>query len=75
LRLLSETLLTVSLGDLNGIWKESFPKDFDIDNALREICGEWQKEMEEIAWGILRLPETPFALSFESCSTNLSWPS
>ena len=35
--------------DLYGIWKDGFPKDFDIDAALREIRGEWQKEIEEIA--------------------------
>ena len=34
--------------DLYGIWKEGFPKDFDINAALREIRGEWQKEVEEI---------------------------
>jgi len=34
--------------DLYGIWKDGFPKDFDIDTALREIRGEWQKEIEEI---------------------------
>jgi len=34
--------------DLYGIWKDSFPKDFDIDTTLREVRGEWQKEMEEI---------------------------
>jgi len=34
--------------DLHGIWKDGFPKDFDIDGALREIRGEWQKEVEEI---------------------------
>lgn len=34
--------------DLYGIWKDGFPKDFDIDPALREIRGEWQKEVEEI---------------------------
>ena len=34
--------------DLYGIWKDGFPKDFDIDAALREIRGEWQKEVEEI---------------------------
>ena len=34
--------------DLYGIWKDSFPKDFDIDAALREIRGEWQREVEEI---------------------------
>ena len=34
--------------DLYGIWKNGFPKDFDIDVALREIRGEWQREVEEI---------------------------
>ena len=34
--------------DLYGIWKDGFPKDFDIDAALREIRGEWQREVEEI---------------------------
>jgi hypothetical protein len=34
--------------DLYGIWKDGFPKDFDIDGALREIRGEWQREVEEI---------------------------
>jgi len=36
------------LRDLYGIWKDGFPKDFDIDAALREIRGEWQREVEEI---------------------------
>ena len=35
--------------DLYGIWRDGFPKDFDIDAALREIRGEWQKEIEQIA--------------------------
>ena len=34
--------------DLYGIWKDRFPKDFDLDSALREIRGEWQKEIQEI---------------------------
>jgi hypothetical protein len=34
--------------DLYGIWKDGFPKDFDVDVALREIRGEWEKEVEEI---------------------------
>ena len=34
--------------DLYGIWRDGFPKDFDIDAALREIRGEWQREVEEI---------------------------
>ena len=34
--------------DLYGIWKYGFPRDFDIDAALREIRGEWQKEVDEI---------------------------
>jgi len=34
--------------DLYGIWKDGFPQDFDIDAALREVRGEWQREVEEI---------------------------
>ena len=34
--------------DLYGIWKDGFPQDFDIDASLREIRGEWQREVEEI---------------------------
>ena len=34
--------------DLYGIWKDGFPQDFDIDAALREIRGAWQREVEEI---------------------------
>ena len=34
--------------DLYGIWKDGFPQDFDVDAALREIRGEWQREVEEI---------------------------
>jgi hypothetical protein len=25
--------------DLYGIWKDGFPKDFDVESALREIRG------------------------------------
>jgi len=35
--------------DLYGIWKDSFPGDFDVSAALREIRGEWQKEIQEFA--------------------------
>jgi hypothetical protein len=35
--------------DLYGIWKDGFPSDFDVDSALREIRGEWQKEVQKIA--------------------------
>jgi len=35
--------------DLYGIWKGAFPTDFDVDATLREIRGEWQKEIQEIA--------------------------
>ena len=35
--------------DLYGIWKNGFPEDFDTDAALREIRGEWQKKIEDIA--------------------------
>jgi hypothetical protein len=34
--------------DLFGIWKGAFPTDFDVNTALREIRGEWQKEIQEI---------------------------
>lgn len=44
----NETGLNRRPRDLCGIWKDGFPKDFDIDAALREIRGEWQKEIEEI---------------------------
>ena len=35
--------------DLYGIWKDGFPSDFDVDAVLREIRGEWHKEVQEIA--------------------------
>lgn len=34
--------------DLCGIWKDKFPEDFDIDQALKEIRSEWLKEMDEL---------------------------
>jgi hypothetical protein len=37
------------LRDLYGIWKGAFPGDFDVDDTLHEIRGEWQKEIQEIA--------------------------
>ena len=33
--------------DLYGVWKDSFPEDFDIDSALYEIRHEWEKEWPE----------------------------
>jgi len=33
---------------LRGIWKDKFPKDADIDAALKEIRDEWKTELEEI---------------------------
>ena len=44
----SESGLNRRPRDLYGIWKDGFPKDFDIDGALREIRGEWRREVEEI---------------------------
>ena len=35
--------------DLYDIWKAGFPKDFDIDGALRSVRGDWRKEIKEIA--------------------------
>jgi hypothetical protein len=35
--------------NLYGIWKGAFPTDFDVDDSLREIRGEWHKEVQEIA--------------------------
>jgi len=33
--------------DMAGRWQAYFPTDFDIDNALREIRHEWEKEWTE----------------------------
>ena len=44
----NETGLNRRPRDLYGIWKDGFPQDFDVDAALREIRGEWQREVEEI---------------------------
>jgi len=33
---------------LYGIWRDKFPEDFDIDNALKEIRSEWETEMDEL---------------------------
>ncbi len=35
--------------DLEGRWQGAFPPDFDLDQALQEIRGEWLKELEWIA--------------------------
>ena len=43
----NETGLNRRPRDLCGIWKDGFPQDFDIDAALLEIRGEWQREAEE----------------------------
>lgn len=32
---------------LYGAWEGKFPKDFDVDAALKEIRGEWLKEWED----------------------------
>src|SRR5687767_450504 len=33
---------------LYGSWNELFPKDFDVDAALREIRSEWTNEWDEV---------------------------
>jgi hypothetical protein len=33
---------------LRGVWQNSFPEDFDVDGALREIRHEWEKEWPEV---------------------------
>jgi len=30
--------------DLYGIWRDRFPADFDLDAALSDIRGEWERE-------------------------------
>ncbi|MBI3959243.1 MAG: hypothetical protein HY328_10575 [Chloroflexi bacterium] len=34
--------------DLFGIWKDGFPKDFDIDKELYEIRHAWEAEWESL---------------------------
>lgn len=34
------------LVSLRGSWKIDFPKDFDLDESLREIRDEWKKELD-----------------------------
>jgi len=29
---------------LYGVWRGQFPEDVDLDEALREIRGQWQEE-------------------------------
>lgn len=33
---------------LRGSWAKYFPKDFDIDEDLRQIRTEWEKEIDEL---------------------------
>jgi hypothetical protein len=33
--------------DLYGIWRGKFPEELDIEKEIREIRGEWKKELEE----------------------------
>ena len=35
--------------DLFGTWKESVPKEIDIDTILADIRGSWQSEMKDLA--------------------------
>ena len=32
---------------LRGTWKDAFPPDLDLDQELKEICSEWEKEWEK----------------------------
>lgn len=32
---------------LYGVWKNKFPEDVDIDEALKEIRGQWTEDLEE----------------------------
>jgi len=33
---------------LRGSWAKYFPKDFDINEDLRQIRTEWEKEIDEL---------------------------
>jgi len=33
---------------LYGIWRDKFPTDIDIDEALKEIRGGWQKRLGDL---------------------------
>ncbi len=35
---------TTTLPSLAGRWQAYFPADFELDRALQEIRGEWEKE-------------------------------
>jgi hypothetical protein len=43
----TKAVLTVDLATCTESGRDGFPQDFDIDAALREIRGEWQREVEE----------------------------
>ncbi len=47
-RLRTRTFEAKKPQSLRGIWKDKFPKDADIDAALKEIRDEWKIELEEI---------------------------
>ena len=36
---------------LRGSWAKYFPKDFDLDEELKQIRREWEKEMEVFVKG------------------------
>jgi len=44
----TRTLKAKKPQSLRGIWKDKFSEDADIDTALREIRGEWLKELDEL---------------------------
>lgn len=47
-RLRTQTLEAKKPQSLRGIWKGKFPEDMDIDADLKEIRGEWLKELDEL---------------------------
>lgn len=47
-RLRTQTLEAKKPQSLRGIWKNKFPEDADIEAGLREIRGEWRKELDEL---------------------------
>lgn len=47
-RLRTQTLEAKKPANLYGSWRGKFPEDMDIDADLREIRGEWLKELDEL---------------------------
>ena len=36
------------VSSLQGSWAKYFPEEFDLDEELKQIRREWEKEMEEM---------------------------